>query len=226
VAASLQASVREKDLLLREVYHRVKNNLQVISSLLGLQAPTVADPVARQVLDGARHRLRSMALVHERLYGAADLSQVDFGEHLRQLVNELRELYGVSAQHVRFSMDLAHIPLGIDVAMPCSMIVHELVTNALRHAFPHGRGEVVLRLAREGSDAVLLVGDDGVGLPPPGERRSADGLGLELVALMVDQIGGRMEVRGGAGTSFDVVFPVSAPAAAGPSAQAEHERAR
>jgi PAS domain S-box-containing protein len=209
-AERLRAAVREKDLLLREVYHRVKNNLQVICSLLSLQEPTVADAGARQILEGARQRLRSMALLHQRLYASADVSRVDFAQHLRALARELRDSYGVSASQVRFALDLADMSLGIDVAIPCSMIVHELVTNALRHAFPEGRGQITLRLSAESPEtARLVVADDGVGFAP--ERAARGGtLGLELVGMMADQMGARLEVRHGRGVQFEIVFPLTA----------------
>jgi PAS domain S-box-containing protein len=219
--ARLRASLREKDLLLRkkdlllrEVYHRVKNNLQVVCSLLSLQEPSVHDRAARAVLRGARDRLRSMALVHERLYRSADLSRVDFGEHLRELAGELRDSYGAESQ-VRLVFDLSPLRLGIDVAVPCSMIVHELVTNALRHAFPHGRGEIAIRLsAPSPATGRLVVADDGVGFPAHADRRGR--LGLQLVTMMVDQIGARMELRRERGVEVDIAFPLGELAAAEP----------
>lgn len=218
----LQASVQEKELLLREVYHRVKNNLQVISSLLSLQEHQLTDPGAVTVLRHARDRVRSMALVHEKLYRSADLSQVDFSEYLRELARELRHSHGLSAEQVTFEFHLDQVSLGIDVAIPCSMIVHELVSNALRHAFPDGRrGRIQVGLGPgEPGWAVLRVADDGIGLPPEREARRTGSLGLQLVEMMVEQIGGRLEVARSGGSRFEVVFPpagVSVPAPVNPA---------
>ena len=212
VEARLQASLSEKELLLREVYHRVKNSLQVISSLLSLQEVHVADQTAVAVLRNARDRVRSMALVHERLYRSSDLSQVDFDEYLRQLARELQHSYGLS-ESIRFAFRLDSVRLGIDVAVPCSMIVHELVSNALRHAFPGGgpgRVEIALQSAGPGLGR-LSVADDGVGLPPPDARARSGSLGLQLVEMMVEQIGGRLDVSRAPGACFDVLFPVTQP---------------
>lgn len=214
VEEQLQASVQEKELLLREVYHRVKNNLQVICSLLSLQEVAVQDEATLQVLRSARDRMRSMALVHERLYRSSDLSQVVFGDYLRELARELRHSYGVPSQDVRFVFDLVNASIGIDVAIPCSMIVHELVSNALRHAFPDGRhGSITIELCPEGPGLTrLTVTDDGVGLPASGEDRPRAGsLGLQLVVMMVEQIEGRMEVGPGPGARFTIVFPLTVP---------------
>ena len=205
VQARLEASLREKELLLREVYHRVKNNLQVMSSLLSLQEGSLSDPAALPVLRTARDRIRSMALVHERLYQTADLSRVDFSDYLRQLAADLTRSFGVSPDHIQFVFQLENLCLGIDVAIPCSMIVHELVTNALRHAFPGGKGTITLTLEAEGSQHVcLVVADDGVGLPVPGP---VGGIGLDLVNLMVEQIGGELQTCGGPGAAFRLRFP-------------------
>ena len=211
VDARLYASLNEKELLLREVYHRVKNNLQVISSLLSLQEVQLADPAAIAVLRHARDRVRSMALVHERLYRSSDLSQVEFGEYLRQLAGELSHSYGLTAEDVRFTFKVEQVSLGIDVAIPCSMIVHELVANALRYAFPDGRrGQIEITLGAAGpGEARLAVADDGIGLPGPEAPPRTGSLGLQLVEMMVEQIGGRMAVVRSPGARFEIVFPVA-----------------
>jgi two-component sensor histidine kinase len=219
VEARLHASLQEKELLLREVYHRVKNNLQVISSLLSLQEHQLTDPDAVTVLRHARDRVRSMALVHEKLYRSTDLSRVDFTDYLRQLARELRHSYGITSRQVEFGFHLEEASLGIDVAIPCSMIVHELVSNALRHAFPDGRrGRIQIALGPETPGwARLEVADDGIGLPPEDEPRHTGSLGLQLVAMMVEQIGGRLTVARDAGTRFSVVFPPSSLGSSAPA---------
>jgi two-component sensor histidine kinase len=157
-----------------------------------------------------------MALVHERLYRSADLSRVDFAEYLRQLARELRHSYGIAAHDIRFVFHLNHVGFGIDVAIPCSMIVHELVSNALQHAFPRGRGgRIAIELVAEPPDRVrLAVADDGVGLPPAGEPARKGRLGLQLVSMMVEQIAGTLEVRRTPGAAYRIVFPLGGESAA------------
>ncbi len=217
VEERLEASVREKELLLREVYHRVKNNLQIISSLLSLQESSLQDPTAVQILRNARDRVRSMALVHERLYRSSDLSRVDFAEYLRQLARELRHSYGVAAPDVRFVFNLTNVGLGIDVAIPCSMIVHELVSNALHHAFPGGRsGRIAIDLVADPSGQIHLgVADDGIGLPPADQPVRSGSLGLQLVSMMVEQIAGTLDIRRSPGAAFRIVFPLGGEGARG-----------
>jgi PAS domain S-box-containing protein len=212
----LESSLREKELLLREVYHRVKNNLQVVCSLLTLQEASLDDATALQVLRNARDRVRSMALVHERLYRSSDVSRVDFADYLRQLARELRHSYGIAPHDVRFVFNLPPMRLGIDAAIPCSMIVHELVSNALRHAFTDGRrGRIGIELVSEGAaHARLAVSDDGVGLPPEDQPPRGGSLGLQLVTMMVEQIAGSLDVRRQPGAAFRVVFPLSGAGAA------------
>jgi PAS domain S-box-containing protein len=209
VEQRLQASLREKELLLREVYHRVKNNLQVVSSLLTLQEGALTDPAALHVLRAARDRIRSMALVHERLYRSRDVACVDFADYLRQLVRELRLSYSVPDCDVQVAFELSNVSLGIDVAIPCSMVVHELVSNALRHAFRDRRhGRIRLELSREVLGwCRLVVADDGPGLRAAEERPTGT-LGLQLVGMLVEQLGGCMTQRTERGTEVTVRFPL------------------
>lgn len=206
----LRASLQEKDVLLKEVHHRVKNNLQVVSSLLSLQSRAVHDPQILSALRDSQGRVRTMGLIHERLYQSQDLSRVDFAEYMRSLVIYLFNSYGM--EPVRVSLDVqvpAGLTMGVDVAIPCGLIVNELVSNAFKHAFPGGRkGTLHVELAPAGDGTMrLLIADDGVGLPEGFDVRDTRSLGLKLVASLTGELGGRLDVASGPGTTFKITFP-------------------
>ncbi|MFQ6606898.1 MAG: PAS domain S-box protein, partial [Fidelibacterota bacterium] len=204
----IQKSLQEKEVLLKEIHHRVKNNLQVISSLLNLQAEGFKDRNIRSLFGQSRDRIRSMALVHESLYKSEDYSQVNFGEYLENLVRQLFRLYQQS--DVDLEMKVAPIRLPMDLAIPCGLVVNELVTNALKHAFPSGQaGKITVSFQKEGSRSLVLeVEDDGVGIHEetiPGESGS---LGMNLVSILVeDQLRGTLKVRQDGGTHVKILFP-------------------
>jgi len=206
-----EAALREKELLVREVHHRVKNNLQVISSLLSLQASRVTDESALRTLTESQGRVRAMALVHEQLYRSGHLDSVDFGEYVRRLAAGLFSSYGVDSSRIALLIGAGGARLPIDLAVPCGLIVHELVSNALRHAFPDGRsGEIRISMKRPLADAgawTLVVGDNGVGFPEPPPAGGASSLGLRLVEIFTEQLGGTLSIRGGAGAEFRIIFP-------------------
>ncbi len=202
------AMLNEKEVLLKEIHHWVKNNLQVISSLLSLQSAQISDPQTQNVLRESQNRVRTMALIHEKLYQSTDLAQVDFAPYLRSLVNSLAQSYREKSDRVAIRVDSQSIILDIDTAIACGLIVNELVSNALKHAFPAERpGEIRVVVAQHGDDRVLLqVSDDGAGLPPHVDFRSSPSLGLQLINSLVDQINGSIEVETGAGTHFAIAF--------------------
>ena len=201
----IQASLREKEALLREIHHRVKNNLQITSSLLRLQAGAIANAEAREVFAETQHRIRSMALVHEKLYQSTNLSQIDFGDYIRTLGELLFKSFAADPSRIRLSVDGDDVLLSIDTAVPCGLIVNELLLNALKHAFPdESQGEIRVELA-DGGDGWchMSVRDNGVGLP---EDESSGTLGLQLVRGLVAQLDGNLAVergRGGAGFTID-----------------------
>jgi PAS domain S-box-containing protein len=209
----VRASLREKELLLKEIHHRVKNNLQITSSLLRLQLGKVSDENTRRVLRESQDRIRSMALVHEMLYRSPDLSRVDFREYLETLVRQLFRSHSVDVDRIRYTIAVDEGTLGIDVAMPCALIVNELVANSLKHAFPSGRGgTIAVSLQSTAGEHLLRVADDGAGLPPKMDFRKTETLGLQLVRTLTDQLGGRIERRStGDGTQFEIRFPRLAP---------------
>ena len=208
----VRASLREKELLLKEIHHRVKNNLQITSSLLKLQAEKVADPQLREILRDSQERVRSMALVHEMLYKSSDLSHVDFAEYAESLLARLLRSFDARPDRVTLRTDIAGVSLGVDDAVPCGLILNELVSNALKHAFPEERKGVVtvsLGSIGEGKAAKyqLSVADDGVGLPAGFNAEDSETLGMELVNTLAAQLDGQIEFCGGAGTLVRVTFP-------------------
>lgn len=206
----IRASLREKEVLLKEIHHRVKNNMQVISSLVSLQADELPDATTRAVFQDVTHRVRSMALVHEKLYESDDLARVEFAGYARSLLEYLWRAHGSAASGVRLVLDVEPVPLSVTAAVPCGLILNELASNALKHAFA-GRdgGEVAVTLRGDDDGEVRLrIGDDGTGLPPGFDWRQARSLGLRLVQMLAGQLGGQLEVqtREGEGTQFQVVF--------------------
>jgi len=203
----LRRSLADKELLLREVHHRVKNNLQVISSLLELQADCIEDPAARAVYAESQARIRSMALIHQQLYGTTELDSIDFGAYLDQLAMSLLQFHGGGGPAVAIRADADRVRMGIDRAMTCGLIINELVTNALKHAFEPGRpGTVTLGFRSDAGRHVLIVTDDGSGLPD-GYEGNGDSLGMSLIAALVEQLEGTLRVESGGGTRFIIEFP-------------------
>jgi PAS domain S-box-containing protein len=207
----IRASLREKEVLLKEIHHRVKNNLQVVSSLLALQADSVSDPQVCQMFQDSRSRIRAMSLIHERLYRARDLASIDAAEYVHDLVAHLFSIYANPARVVHSHVRVDELVLGIDTAIPCGLLLTELVSNVLKHAYPpawkrEGRIHVELRVVKDGW-LVLAVGDDGVGLPTDLDLNKPQSLGLQLVNLLARQLRGTVELDRSAGTTFHVTFP-------------------
>jgi len=203
----LRASLREKELLLKEVHHRVKNNLQVISSLLSLQAQQIRDPEMSRLFQESQARVRSMALVHEQLYRSDDLAHIDFAAYVRELVDHLQRGFGRAAARVDFRLEIEPALLLLDAAIPCGMIVNELVANALEHAFPEDRrGEIRIAFARQGGGCRLTVADDGVGLCAGRTVGEGTSIGLQVVRALTRQIHGRLDHAYREGTVFTIEF--------------------
>jgi PAS domain S-box-containing protein len=202
----IEHSLLEKTVMLQEIHHRVKNNLAVIVSLLGLQARGIADESVRARFDESRNRVYTMALIHETLYHSTDLAHIDFKEYLKDLVGRISDTY---KQHdVVFSVDMESLALDVNVGIPCGLIVNELVSNSLKHAFPEGRKGTVklgININSEG-DHVLFVEDNGVGLPADIDFQNTTTLGLELVTGLARQIRGKIELSREGGTRFVLTF--------------------
>jgi PAS domain S-box-containing protein len=204
----LESSLCEKEVLLKEIHHRVKNNLQVITSLLNMQASTIEDPRALEAFAESKHRVKSMAMIHEKLYQAKDLAHIDFSEYIRNLAASLLQSYGTLGERVRMSVQSDPIFLDVDAAIPCGLIINELVTNALKYAFPDPRtGTIALRISGEDGNMVLAVSDDGVGLPKGFDIEAAQTLGLRLVKILANQLRATLEITNGVGTNFRFSIP-------------------
>ncbi|SBT04163.1 putative sensory transduction histidine kinase [Candidatus Accumulibacter aalborgensis] len=207
----LEEALRQKTILLNEVHHRVKNNLQVITSLLNLQADHAADPRLRAILGETCGRVKAMALTHQLLYERKDFSRLDLGDYLDRLVHSIRATYRGTGDRIALRLALPPVGLHIDLdrAIPCGLLVNELVTNAFKHAFPGERcGEIMIELAPEGDDLFRLsIADDGVGLPAETELASRSSLGLQLVPLLVEQLHGVLAIKRERGTWFCVRCP-------------------
>ena len=204
----LESALAEKTVLLKEVHHRVKNNLAVIVSLLRMKAGGIESAEAQGALEDSQQRVRSIALIHEHLSGTERLDRIVFAEYAEQLVQELGSVYGVAARQIAISMEAEPIEMGIHRAIPCALILNELVTNALKHAFPGERsGEVRVRLRQSGpGELELSVEDDGVGCPRVAPARNGKSLGLRIVEILAKQLEGSIEQPECTGTRFVLHF--------------------
>lgn len=204
----MQAALAEKVVLLKEVHHRVKNNLQIISSLLELQSDSIEADSSRKFIRESQDRIRSMAIVHEQLYKSEDLSLIDFSCYVEELVSSLFRSSVRSADKISTDIDIRGVELGIDQAIPCGLIINELVSNALKHAFPAKRGGTIsIRGYLDTEDHVCLtVSDDGVGLPRGFEIATAETLGLQIVTLLTKQLHGTLEIQGDTGLAVFIRF--------------------
>lgn len=205
---AIRAALREKDLLLREIHHRVKNNMQVIVSLLRLQSRQIGDEAMKEMFRVSQSRIQSMALIHEKLYQSPDLAGVDFGAYVEVLAAYLRTSSGPAASRVGVDVQVGDVRLDINRAIPCGLIINELVTNALKYAFPQKReGRVRIVMAEEGRGRFsLTVSDNGVGLPREVDLEKPEHLGLQIVKELVRQLDGRLDVDRMGGTTFRIVF--------------------
>lgn len=210
----LENALQEKTVLLNEVHHRVKNNLQVITSLLNLQATHASDPRLGAILGESQNRVRAMALTHQLLYEHKDYSRIELGEYLNRLAQLLLSSYRGESARIALVREVPEAPLYIDLerAIPCGLVVNELVTNAFKHAFAGmAAGEIRIELHQEGEELELIVADNGRGLPADFDLGNIKSLGLQLVPLLVDQLGGRFSLGAGPGSRFSLRFPNEIP---------------
>ena len=213
IQSRLQASLEEKDALLKEVHHRVKNNLQLINSLLSLQAARIPDRAVAELFAESRNRVRSMALVHENLYRAGNFARIAMRAHIQNLAAHLIRAYGLPARHIELSTEIDDIELDLDRAVSIGLIINELVSNALKHAFPAspsgslraGSLRVDLKLLA-GESCALTVTDDGIGLPVDLDVEHAATLGLQLVHDLTQQLHGSLAIERNGGTTFTMIF--------------------
>lgn len=201
-------SLNEKEMLLKEIHHRVKNNLQVISSLLNLQSEFVKDKNDQELFRESQTRAKSMALIHERLYQSTDLRRIDFSEYIQSLISDLYSTYGNNTESITLKMELEPIMLDINVAIPCGLIINELVSNVMKHAFPNDeKGELNIKFYSNDGNLILIIHDNGLGFPKDFDFKNTDSLGLKLVNTLVNQIDGQIELMKVKGTGFKIKFP-------------------
>jgi PAS domain S-box-containing protein len=204
----LTNSLQEKEVLLKEIHHRVKNNMQVITSLLSLQSRTIKDEQAFSVFQDSQNRVKSMALIHETLYQSKDLSRINFAEYLEKLVAHISRSYRLRPEAVKITSSVDHVSLPIDMAVPCGLIINELASNSLKYAFPADlRGAVNITFRRAEAEYLLSVSDTGVGLPADFDPEKGKSLGMKLVRMLTGQLGGELKYSNGVGTTFEIRFP-------------------
>jgi len=202
------ASLKEKDILLREIHHRVKNNLQIISSLLRLQSRNIKDNSLQEIFQVSQQRIRSIALIHESLYRSDDLGQIDLSKYIHNLTSHLSSINAAAARGINFKISTDNIFLDINRAIPCGLLLNELITNALKYAFPkETEGEIKIDLERYKQNKLRLhIADNGIGFPQGLDFRKTDSLGLQLVNSLISQLNGTIKMQQKAGTKFTLVF--------------------
>ena len=205
---ALKSSLKEKEVLIREIHHRVKNNMQIISSLLNLQKQYVNDEESVNVLKESQNRVKSMAMIHEKLYKSRNFSEINFADYIRSLVSDLFYSYGVDSNRVKTIIVVEEVMMGLETAIPCGLIVSELVTNTLKYAFPHHKkGEFRIELHSYSNGLYgLIISDNGVGIPENIDFNETDTLGLQLVNSLVNQLEGTIELTRRDGTEFKIKF--------------------
>jgi len=207
IEKQLQKSLKDKEILLKEIHHRVKNNLMIISSLLNLQSRYIKDEKSKDIFKESQNRARSMALIHERLYRSTDLKRIDFGDYIRTLTNDLYHTYVIDPSLIKLNTKVDDVMLDIDQSIPLGLILNELITNSLKHAFPQGSsGKIDIKFYLKDDKNILEVKDDGIGFPEGIDYKNTDSLGLRLVTSLTEQIDGEIEFTKSPGTSFKIIF--------------------
>jgi two-component sensor histidine kinase len=199
--------VKDKEMLVREVYHRVKNNLIVVQSLLRLQSNHIKDHKAREYFDESTNRVKSLSMIHERLYKAEDLQRINMPEYVNSLARSLFSSYKVNSDNVELKIDIHKISLDEDTMIQCGLIINELTSNALKHAFSNQKGEkLTIRMFQEGNKKVLLIKDNGCGIPEDIDIFNTASMGMQIIITSINQIGGTVEISRNKGTEFRIIF--------------------
>jgi PAS domain S-box-containing protein len=207
VEGKIKSSLKEKEILLKEIHHRVKNNMQIISSLISLQSDYAEDENTIKMFEDSKNRIRSMALIHEKLYQSEDISLIDFSDYIESLAGRLLEVYGVLGKGIDLHINAEKIFLSIDSAIPCGLIINELVSNSIKHAFPKGRSGIIeIDMDKKDGTYNLIMADNGVGFPENIDFRNTESLGLQIVQTLTSQLGGEIELERNEGTRFRIVF--------------------
>ena len=200
-------SLKEKNVLLKEIHHRVKNNMQIISSLLSLQTNYIDDNIALDVLKESQNRVKTMAMIHEKLYQSNDFVNIKFDDYILRLVSDLFYSYNIQEDHIKPVIQVENVKLNIETAVPCGLIISELVSNSLKYAFPEGKnGKMRVSLKRHYNNYELTISDNGIGFPEDIDFRNTNSLGLQLVNTLVEQIDGEITLDYIQGTKFTIIF--------------------
>ena len=203
----IKKSLKVKDMLLKEIHHRVKNNLMVISSLLNLQSRYIKDEASKSIFKDSQNRARSMALIHELLYQSHDLKRINFGTYINKLTNELFRVYVTDPTKIKLNMDINDIMLDINTAIPLGLIVNELVSNSMKHAFPNNKqGKIDIKFNLDNGNYSMIVSDNGIGFPQHYNIENSDSLGLKIVNSLTEQIDGKIKIEMSEGTKFIINF--------------------
>ncbi len=202
----IKASLKEKEVLLKEIHHRVKNNMQIISSLLNLQKQYVEEEEAVDVLIESQNRVKSMAMVHEKLYQSRDLTKINVPDYVNKLIKDLFYSYAIKEEEIKPFLKIEDIILNMETSIPCGLIINELVSNSLKYAFPDRKGKIYVSLKSKNEKLELKIGDDGIGLPKELDFKDTDSLGLQLVNSLVGQIDGKINLDCSHGTEFTIIF--------------------
>ncbi|MFA0832457.1 MAG: sensor histidine kinase [Methanobacterium formicicum] len=206
---SLQVNqlLKDNEMLMKEIHHRVKNNLMIISSLLNLQSRYIKDDATREIFKESQTRAQSMALIHERLYRSGDLKSIAFSEYIRSLTRDIFNTYNTSSGRIQLQMDVQNIMVDVNTAVPLGLIINELVTNSLKYAFPNDQeGIIRIQFHKEEDNYLLEVGDNGVGIPDDFDILKSDSLGMLLVNSLTSQIHGELELKREKGSTFIIRF--------------------
>ncbi|MDR3610809.1 MAG: sensor histidine kinase [Ignavibacteriaceae bacterium] len=204
----LEIELKEKENLLREVRHRVKNNLQVVSSLLNIQSDYVKDKEAHKLFINSLNRIKAMAMVHENIYQTSNSSGIDIDKYLKDLVIYLFRSYNINAGLIKLNIDIGSFSLSLDTAITCGLLINEIISNSFKHAFPDGRsGNVQLSIQDSADQYIMVVSDDGIGLPDNIKLENHSPFGLLLISTLVDQINGNIVLEKQNGTKFTINFP-------------------
>lgn len=207
VEAQMKASLKEKNVLLKEIHHRVKNNLQIISSLLNLQSMYIEDKEAFKVFKESQNRVKSMAMIHEKLYQSGNFAEINVAEYLNNLIDNIYISYGVNPDIIKPKINAENVFLDINKSIPCFLIVNEVITNSIKHAFPEGRsGEIQIDFKKNNEKHILTIKDNGIGLPENLNIKETNTLGMQLIFGLISQLDGKIEVNSNNGTEFKITF--------------------
>ncbi|MEZ4950380.1 MAG: sensor histidine kinase [Saprospiraceae bacterium] len=196
--------------MLKEIHHRVKNNLQTISSLLSLQSESISDKTALDAVQESKNRVASMALIHQKLYQGDNLAAIEMRDYFETIGRAVKDSFGEKARHISFDVDMSRVELDVDTAIPIGLITNELITNSLKYAFPKNQeGQISIQLSRENNGLLKLkIADNGVGIPAGLKEKDGSGFGTLLIQLLTSQLGGTLEKSNEEGTATIIQFPL------------------